>query len=182
MLAARNGSESIGASVDSGRWGMKRIATVIGLSGLISIGMFGAAGAESDHRHVSAISKKIAAKEYVSIVAPVNVAADRFNSQANEWSDSTTNAQAETDATPLIAAVLKLNSKLANGSWPASSGRAIKSLIKIDATLIGDLRSLSAVDNVDSSSVFATFRRDQGDLGAAATAVRHDLGLPAVKS
>jgi len=161
---------------------MKRIATVIGLSGLISIGMFATAGAASSHRHLPAISKKVAAKEYVSVVAPVNVAAEGFASQANEWSDSTTNAQAETDAKPLIAAVLKLNSKLANGSWPPAARPAIKSLIKIDATLIGDLRSLSSVDNVNSSSLFGTFRRDQGDLGAAATAVRQDLGLPPVKA
>jgi hypothetical protein len=153
---------------------MKRMAPMIVLSGSMLLGMFGVAGA-------AAISQKAAARQYLTIVAPVNAAADKFNSQANEWSNSTTNAQAEADAKPLISAVLKLNSKLHNDRWPTSSRSAINALVSADAALIKALRSLSSVNQVNASSLISTFHRDQGDLGSAATMVRRDLGLRPVK-
>jgi hypothetical protein len=165
---------------DGGEWGMKRIAPVIVLSAFV-VGMFGAAAAASDHFQLSATSEKAAARQYLSIVAPVNAAAAKFNSQANEWSDSTSDAEAEADAEPLISAVLKLNSKLKDDHWPKSSRSAIKILVRVDAALVKALRSLSSVNQTDLSSLFADFQRDQSNLGAAATIVRHDLGLPPVK-
>jgi hypothetical protein len=159
---------------------MKRIALVIVLSVLIFVGMFGVAAAVSDHFQISA-TKEAAARQYLTIVAPVNAAAARFNSQANEWSDSTSDAEAEADAKPLIGAVLRLNSKLKDDRWPKSSRSAIKSLVSVDAALVKALRSLSSVNQTDLSSLFTYFQRDQSNLGAAATIVRHDLGLPPVK-
>jgi len=153
---------------------------MIMLSVFVVVGMFASAAAASD-RQLLAASKKADARQYLTIVAPVNVAAAKFNSQANEWSDSTSDAEAEADARPLITAVLKLNSKLKDDRWPKSSKSAIKTLVSVDTALVRALRSLSSVDQVDLSSLFSTFQRDQSDLGAAASLVRQDLGLPPVK-
>jgi hypothetical protein len=149
---------------------MKRASIVVVLCGCLSLSMFGVAGA-------TAISKKGAAKQYLALVAPVNAAAGKLIKQINGWTDSTTHAKAETDAKPVIAVALKFDNELTTDSWPASAKSDVKALNKAVAPLVADLRALKS-DNLQNPSVLTTFERGLNALGAAATAVRYDLGLP----
>lgn len=151
------------------------------LFGLIQVGATAPAWAVSQSRHPAPISKSSAAKQYLTIVAPVNAASRKFNSEASRWTSSTTDAQASSDAEPLIRAILKLNTQLSHDRWPASSMSDIKSLVSVDNALIAGLRSLATVNVENSSSVLATLQRDRSELGVAANRVRQDLGLTPVK-
>jgi hypothetical protein len=142
----------------------------------------GAAGAALRPRHSAAISKEASAQQYLSIVSPLNAVADRFNNEANAWTSSTTNSQAENDAKPVMKAILKLNTELVDDHWPSSSKMDVKALITIDALLVGDFRSLSSANLADMSSVIANLQRDQSELGEAASRLRQNLGLPSVTS
>ncbi len=154
---------------------MKRTSVVVLLSCSLTIGVAGTAGATT-------ISDKAAAKQYLAIVAPVNAAGNKFVEQVAGWTTAITNAKAETEAKPVIAAALNFDTALGNDSWPPSARSDVKTLRKADASLVADLRALSSDKLHNSSSIVAKFERDEGALGAAAATVRYDLGLPSTSA
>ena len=129
-----------------------------------------------------AISKKAAGRQYQALVNPANAAGNRFGVEANKWTNSTTNAQAEADAKPVIAAFNKLDRGLIDDRWPAGARADVKSLVTGIAPVIGDLQSLSTISLLSASTWVTTFDRDVNGLKTAVAFVRHDLGLPRAKS
>lgn len=125
------------------------------------------------------ITTAAAGKQYLALVAPVNATLSAFGTEANGWTDSTTNAQAEADAQPAISALNSLDGKLLSDKWPAADETDIKSLVTNIAPVTGDLQGLSSVNLLNGSSWEATFQRDASNFSAAVAIVRHDLGLPA---
>jgi hypothetical protein len=124
------------------------------------------------------ISVAQAGAAYLAIAAPADAALATFDTQAGEWTDSTTNSEAEADAQPAIAALHTLVSALTNGQWPAVATADIHTMIGDVAALIGDLQGLSSVNLTNASGFTATVQRDAATLGSAVDLVRHDLGLP----
>jgi len=125
------------------------------------------------------ISTAAAGSAYLADVAPANAALTTFGARAEAWTDSTTNAQAEADAQPAIAALQTLDTALTNAQWPASSTTDVHTLIGDIGAPTGDLRGLSTISLLSDSSWLATLKRDLASLSTAVALVRHDLGLPA---
>jgi hypothetical protein len=154
-----------------------RRALLVVVLACISMGASASAGATTDQ-----ISKKAASTQYLRLVGPTKSAASKFSSEASAWTSSTTDSQAEADAKPFIAAITKLDSGLTHDRWPNSAKADVKSLVSADATVIGDLRSLSTLQPSAAASFVTTFDRDAKTLSTSATALRHDVGLPPAKS
>jgi hypothetical protein len=120
-----------------------------------------------------------AGAQYLAAVAPVNSAISSFSSAENNWTSSTTGAQAESDAQPLIASLKTLDTTLTDAQWPAAATSDVHTLIGNLGSVIGDLRSLTNVNVLDISSFSTTYERDLQTLATSVALVRHDLGLPA---
>jgi len=114
----------------------------------------------------------------VNLVNPVNAAISAFGTKANGWSNSTTSAQAEADAQPLISALQNLQNGLLHDQWPAAAGSDVKAVVQAIAPVIGDLEGLASVNLLNASSWQTTFQRDASSVETAANIVRSDLGLP----
>jgi hypothetical protein len=123
-----------------------------------------------------------AGSAYLAAVAPVNAVDDTFVAQAHQWTASTTNAQAESDAQPVITALQNLDTVLTNDQWPSNAAADVHTLVGDVGALIGDLQGLSSISLLDASSWQATYQRDASLLTTAVSLVRHDLGLPAASS
>jgi hypothetical protein len=132
--------------------------------------------------HATSISVSAAGRQYLALVGPVNTVQDGFVDKAHSWGNSTTDAQAEADATPLITAFQKLDTGLVDDSWPPSARSDVKSLTSADGSVIGDLQSLAGIDILSASSWLQTFTRDEQAVGVAVSEVRHDLNLPPATS
>jgi hypothetical protein len=124
------------------------------------------------------ITVKTAGQQYVNLVNPVNAAISAFRTKANGWSNSTTSAQAEADAQPLISALQNLQNGLLHDQWPAAAGTDVKAVVQAIAPVTGDLEGLASVNLLNASSWSTTFQRDEASMGTAANVVRSDLGLP----
>jgi hypothetical protein len=164
---------------------MKRVAIGVALltivfCGAVTAGTAGAATHRSTH-HSKLIGKKAARKQYLALIGPSKAASAAFGHEAEGWSDTTTDAEALSDAQPLIASIMKLNQGLQDDRWPSNAQADIKALIQADDPLIGDLRSLATLRRSDASAWVATFKRDGAGLAVAAGSVRQDLGLPPAK-
>ncbi len=126
----------------------------------------------------NAITVKAAAKQYLKDVAPVNSALTKFADQAGKWSDSTTDAQAENDATPAINALQKLQNELLSQSWPAKAKGDVRTLYKAIPGLEANLFALSGITILNDGSWLSTFSTDSATIGSDSNIVRHDLKLP----
>ena len=160
---------------------MRRSALTIGILALAFVlGTSGpATGANIDKPKThSAITKTAAAKQYLALVAPARIAGDAFATEAEAWNRATTDAEAESDAEPEIAALSKLQTGLVDDRWPTRDRADVKALATTVVPLIADLRSLATLPRRDVSIWAATFKRHDSELRAAATIVRRDLGLP----
>ncbi len=143
------------------------------LLGMLVLPVMGADSAAAS----TALSQRAEAKQYLTLAAPLNAAASKFVKQVDGWTNTITNARAETEAKPVIAAALTFDSGLKSDSWPKAARSDVKALRGADAPLVADLRALSS-DNLHSpAGPLAKFERDENALGAAASAVRSDLGL-----
>jgi hypothetical protein len=156
---------------------MKRTTAIVALLSVLSLCGSISAGASSYHS--KAISKKAAGKQYLRIFGPTGSAASTFGTEAGAWTSSTTDAQAEADAKPLITALQTLNRALLKDSWPAGARSDAKAVVRSDKPLIRDLQSLSNLDRSSISSYVATFDKDANAFGTAATNLQQDLGLSA---
>jgi hypothetical protein len=124
------------------------------------------------------LSTSAAAQAYLAAVNPVNATLTVLANKAGAWTDQTTDAQAESDAQPAIAAMQGLQQKLLDTNWPTSAEQDVKTVVSDTASLSGDLQGLSSLNFLDESSWVSTFERDGTTLTTAANIVRRDLGLP----
>lgn len=115
--------------------------------------------------------------QYLRDVAPVNGAMSRFVVASRHWTNRTTDAQAERDATPFINALRSLQTSLANQHWPLKARRDVRSLYFDISSVEADLLSLGGLSMFNSSQWLSTFASDVTKMGSDATLVRHDLGL-----
>lgn len=128
---------------------------------------------------LSTTTKSQAASAYLAAVAPANSAANAFNAEVKTWTNSTTNAQAEADAQPVIAAFQAVQPKLLAiaASYPPAAVD-LKAEVNAYAPLLGDLTSLGSVNLLNASSWVQQTDSDIAKASAAANIVRSDLGLP----
>ena len=127
----------------------------------------------------AATTKAQAGSSYLAAVGPSNSAMDSFSTEAQAWTDSTTDSQAEDQAQPLIAAIRTLEPKLlAIATDYAPAATDLKAEVNAAAAVQGDLASLSNVNFLNASSWTQQFASDAAKLGAASNIVRSDLGLP----
>jgi hypothetical protein len=124
------------------------------------------------------ISTSAAGSAYLTAVAPANTAISTFTAKADAWTNNTTDAVAEADAQPLIAAFQKFDTTLTNAQWPAGATADVHTLIGDVGALVGDLQGLSTFNALNASSWEATLERDLASMSTAVALVRHDLGLP----
>ncbi len=120
-----------------------------------------------------------AAQAYLGLIDPVNSAADTFATEAGQWTNETTDSQAEHEAQPVISVLQTLERKLLHTGWPTSARQDVKTLASEVSPVVADLGGLTSLDLRDASSWEARFGRDVAVVKAADNVVRHDLGLPA---
>jgi hypothetical protein len=126
----------------------------------------------------ASISVKAAAKQYLKDVAPTNVILGKFGKEAGGWTNSTTDAQAEKEAAPVVTALRKLQNELLNQSWPARAKRDVRDLYTELAPMEADLETLDGISLLDVGSWESKFATDETTLSSDVNFVRHDLGLP----
>jgi hypothetical protein len=128
-------------------------------------------------------TKGQAGKEYLAAIGPVNAVGAKFIQGANNWTDSTTDTQAEKAAQPLMQSLTNLRGQLlslANSYPPASTD--IKALVTAYAPVIGDLASLGSQTGFSAGDWGQQFASDLSKSHAASAIVRSDLGLPQLAS
>lgn len=158
---------------------MNRLATAtlalaIGATAIL-VGAMPAAAKTHHHR----MTAKTARADYLKAVAPDNAAITTFDAQANAWSASTTDAQAEADAQPLITADKKFELRLEDTNWPASKDRTAADQLAADCgQLDASLESLSTVNLLNDEEWLQAFTSAANTTGVGANVLRHDLGLP----
>lgn len=124
------------------------------------------------------ISTATAASAYLADVAPANAALTAFSGATSRWNSSTTNAQGEMDAQPVIAALQNLDTALTSYQWPTDAVADVHTMIGDNGALIGDLQSIANLTLVNDSGWLSTLQRDAAADHSAVNLVRHDLGLP----
>jgi hypothetical protein len=112
----------------------------------------------------------------------VDTTLSAFSTAVKSWSNSTTNAQAESDAEPAIAALESLTTTLTNDKWPTDATADVHALIGDIGAITGDLQGLSTVNLLNASTWEQTFLRDLASGKSAVALVRSDLGLPPAPS
>jgi hypothetical protein len=126
-----------------------------------------------------ALTKAQAARKYLAAIAQGNAVQNAFLEKANKWNDSTTDAEAEKDAQPLISALTDQRTSLlsiANSYQPAAAD--IKAVINDDASLIGDLENLATLKDPNTGqSLEHQIVSDLNKSSAASAIVRSDLGI-----
>jgi hypothetical protein len=134
----------------------------------------GTAGASA---HTAGISG--AAHQYLVDSAPVGTASTAFQSTVISWmgNPNVTGAEAESEARPLISALVSFQNKLESQSWPTGAKDDVRALVSAFNGLLGDLRGLSHDHIADTSSWEGPFLSEDVSTTAATNKVRHDLGL-----
>ncbi|MGO8870585.1 MAG: DUF4190 domain-containing protein [Acidimicrobiales bacterium] len=120
------------------------------------------------------------AQTYLALVAPANSSAATFASEAAQWNSQTTNAQAESQAQPFIAALQNFRKQLLSTAWPTSARRDVKALAADVTPVVADLRGLAKLHLSNASGWATQFQRGISVMKASDNVVRHDLGLPPV--
>jgi hypothetical protein len=115
---------------------------------------------------------------YLAILEPANAALSTFVIKASGWTRKTTNAQATTDAAPLLAAVRQAHGKLLRVEWPASAQANMNELVRAFGVLTADLAALSTLRRLSALSWDSHFTLDASKAGVAAARVRVDLSQP----
>ena len=153
--------------------------TITAVVGASILGSSAAASAHSASAHSATrpITVKVAAKQYVAIITPVNTALTTLVGVASAWTDSTTGTAAAASAAPAEAALKTAQLSLTKDRWPDKTKSHVKKVVKDTAKLNAYLSALSAVNTVDFSSWAAQFTRDSSKLSTAVDDVRNDLGL-----
>ena len=98
--------------------------------------------------------------------------------QANGWTSSTTDAEAEADAQPTISALNALETQLESTNWPTVAKTDVETLTTDVGQLNASLETLSTLNFLDEGTWMQAFTSAANVLGVAVGEVRHDLGLP----
>ncbi len=125
------------------------------------------------------LTKAQAAQRYLAIATPVNNAAATLQTQANGWTNSTTNVEMAADAHPVIQAITEAIPsllKLAQDYPPAAND--LKALVLAVSAVSGDLNGLADLNELNLSTWESQFKHDESIESAATATVRSDLGLP----
>jgi hypothetical protein len=117
-------------------------------------------------------TKQLAA-EFLALVAPLNASNSRFSSDLNS---NTTQAQAETDAQPLIVAARSFDNALLRMGLTGQAETDARALVAADSALIADLNDLGTT--VDLSTWETQSSHDGAAQETADNELRADLGLP----
>jgi hypothetical protein len=128
----------------------------------------------------ASITKKAAGKQYVKDVAPLNVSISKFNSELLKWTNSTTDAQGENDAKPLITSMQDFQNKLLGQSWPSAAKHDVRVLYNAISPLEADLENISDASALNDGTFSSKFNMDSAVVGSDSNIVRHDLGLPLI--
>jgi hypothetical protein len=124
------------------------------------------------------LSVAAAGTAYLADVAPANTAVAALATQANGWTSSTTDAEAEADAQPTISAPNALETQLEGTNWPTVAKGDVETLTTDVGQLNASLETLSTLNFLDEGTWLQSFTSAANALGVAAGEVRHDLGLP----
>lgn len=163
--------------------GMAIAGVVLGWVGIAALIPFivGAVAAD-DHPSTptttTVLRPAAAAQSYLASITRANSASDTFAREAAQWNNQTTDAQAEREALPVIAALQDLERRLLGTAWPAPTAHDAKTLASAVAPVVDDLRGLARLNLAAASNWEATFARDATNVKAADKVLRRDLGLP----
>ncbi len=124
------------------------------------------------------LTLKAAAAAYLADVGPDNVAGAKFSAVAATWTNSTTDAQAEAAAQPLLAADSVFEHQLEDTNWPGSAEADARALAGAMAQIDASLETLSAVNFLNAGTWEQGFASAEAASLVDANEVRHDLGLP----
>jgi hypothetical protein len=149
---------------------VKVLSKVAALSVVFSMIFSVAAGAS--------ITKERAGKQYLADVAPVNAALTKFGIEAGKWTNLTTVSFAESQATPVIKDLRKLQNLLLSQSWPRGARADLRVLYTAISPLEAYLLELSTLSGPGSGTWSSSFIHDATTLASDVGFVRHDLGLP----
>jgi hypothetical protein len=169
VIKRDNGIDAYHSAMTSRTRGAPQSAVAIALLSLTLILVSSAAGAT--------ITKKAAGKQYLKDVAPTNTALTTFVNEAGKWGNSTTDAQAEQDATPAIKALRKLQGELLSQSWPTKASGDVRTLYKEISHLEASLLALAGITILNDGGWLSSFDSDVTTLSSDSNLVRHDLGL-----
>lgn len=126
----------------------------------------------------ASISLKAAGKQYLKDVAPTNAALAKFNAESSKWTNSTTDAQAEKEAAPVITALRKLQDALLVQSWPSKAKGDVRTFNRAISPIEADLLALSTLTVLGGDNWVSKYTSNGSDLALDVNYVRHDLGLP----
>ena len=125
----------------------------------------------------ASISVKAAGKQFLKDVAPLNATFAKFEPEASKWNNSTTEKQAEKDATPAIWAMRKFQANLLTQSWPKKARPDVRTLYSGFSPLEADLEVLAQFSTLNVGNWETKFATDFTTLSSDDNFVRHDLGL-----
>jgi predicted aconitase len=128
--------------------------------------------------HPSALTVKQAGRAFLADVAPVNSAINAFAADASIWSSSTTDAQAESDAAPVMSALQTLQTKLETTKWPGAAKQDVHALILAVSPLQAALQNLATLNFLDVGSWEQSFTTAADGIKTADALVRVDFRLP----
>jgi hypothetical protein len=126
-----------------------------------------------------AISTNAAAKQYMKDVASVNAALKTFDSQINDWNDSTANAEGEQQAASVLTALGALRKNLLSQTWPQFVKGDLRFMVKEDITSLDeDLHQIDNNASLGNGAFQYVFHLDSKVTYLHASNVRRVLGLP----
>ncbi len=167
-------------------WGIGRRAVVTGVVVVaLTLAASSVAAAASNHsatRHeAKALSKSAAAKRYLALANPLNFSASVFGGELSQANATTTAAEVEVAAAPLIARLKAMKKGLLTERWPAPVDLESKSLAQFVGKLEADISQLGSLALRNAQDVSAWGKRyftDAFDAATLTTFIRRNLGLP----
>jgi hypothetical protein len=144
-----------------------------------------AAGTIAPVTYAAAAPPSRLANVYLAIATPARNVLVHVQAKTSRWNNQTTGMQAAKDVAPAVVALEQFDNKLLRIQWPSSTAADVKQLVRAYGACIGDLTGLTGVDMHDMLSVGNwgnQFARDTGNVEAAVSIVRADLGLPPARS
>jgi len=151
--------------------------TLCAVAALLTVNPTPAVGAQTV-QIAAPLTEVQAAQDYLNAVAPVNVAEPQFYAQAETWSATTTDSEAQAAAMPLVDALTTVEERLlsiADGYPPAAS--QLRTDAQAVKTLLDDLGELSRLQSIGIDAWAQRYDGDRGTLTADSNAVRSALGL-----
>jgi len=124
------------------------------------------------------LSPAQAGQDYLNDIAPVHTTAAAFATAVTTWNLTTTDAEAASDAAPLITAEEDFDQALSSTPWPADATAAIHTLMTEDKVIIADLTELKTISRTAVAAWEVKIQTDTVVDATDSNLVRSDLGLP----